>query len=53
MSQAHAKLVETGTSPQHAASSIPWPTNPPCIGSCPEPPPETSATLPWALGAAR
>src|SRR3954465_6387664 len=34
------------TSPAQAASSIPGPTKPPCIGSCPEPPPDTSPTLP-------
>src|ERR1700675_2858438 len=37
---------DVNTSPGHAASSMPMPTNPPCIGSCPEPPPDTSATLP-------
>src|SRR5712691_1021073 len=34
------------TSPGHAASSMPAPTKPPCIGSCPAPPPEMIATLP-------
>src|SRR5438093_2570164 len=29
---------------------MPRPTKPPCIGSCPDPPPETSPTLP-AIGA--
>src|SRR4051794_10298093 len=33
-------------SPAHAASSMPGPTNPPCNGSCPDPPPEISPTLP-------
>src|SRR4051795_2103466 len=37
---------EVKTSPAHAASSMPIPTNPPCIGSCPEPPPDTRPTLP-------
>src|SRR3978361_73610 len=37
---------EVKTSPAQAASSMPMPTNPPCIGSWPEPPPETSPTLP-------
>src|SRR5919201_6492068 len=37
-------------SPGHAASSMPRPTKPPCSGSWPEPPPETSPTLP-ATGA--
>ena len=36
--------------PAQAASSIPIPTNPPCSGSWPEPPPEISPTLP-ATGA--
>lgn len=31
---------------------MPGPTNPPCSGSCPLPPPDTSATLP-ATGASR
>ena len=31
--------------PGQAASSIPFPTNPPCMGSCPLPPPEMTATL--------
>ncbi len=31
---------------------MPGPTNPPCNGSCPEPPPETSPTFP-ATGASR
>src|ERR1700751_3664820 len=38
---------EVKTCPGTAASSMPVPTNPPCSGSCPEPPPDTSATLPW------
>src|SRR5437588_9764533 len=37
---------EVKISPGHAASSIPRPTKPPCIGSCPEPPPDTMPTLP-------
>src|SRR3954468_23686410 len=37
---------EVNTSPAQAASSMPGPTNPACIGSCPDPPPETSPTLP-------
>src|SRR5947209_16963319 len=32
--------------PGQAASSMPRPTKPACSGSCPEPPPEISATLP-------
>lgn len=40
------------TSPGQAADSIPGPTNPPCSGSCPEPPPETSPTFP-GTGASR
>ena len=38
------------TAPGQAASSMPMPTNPPCIGSWPEPPPEMIPTLP-AFGA--
>src|SRR5437762_10998831 len=37
---------EVNTLPAHAASSMPSPTNPPWSGSCPEPPPEISPTLP-------
>src|SRR6266568_2347523 len=37
---------EVKTSPGQAASSIPYPTKPPCSGSWPEPPPETRPTLP-------
>src|SRR4030095_3877427 len=37
---------EVKTWPGQAASSIPRPTKPACSGSCPEPPPEISATLP-------
>src|SRR3954465_187580 len=37
---------EVNTAPGHAASSMPRPTKPPCSGSWPEPPPETSATFP-------
>src|SRR5947208_17193276 len=44
---------EVNTSPGQAASSIPGPTKPPCIGSCPEPPPETSPTLPCTGASAR
>src|SRR5713226_5288492 len=41
---------EVNTSPGAAASSMPSPTNPPCSGSWPDPPPEIKATLPF-LGA--
>src|SRR5688500_3900763 len=41
------------TAPGQAASSMPRPTNPPCIGSCPEPPPEMTPTLPWRGASAR
>src|SRR4051794_2130542 len=44
---------EVKTSPGQAASSMPRPTKPPCIGSCPEPPPETMPTLPWTGASAR
>src|ERR1700674_629520 len=37
---------EVKTAPGHAASSMPRPTQPPCRGSWPLPPPETSPTLP-------
>src|SRR4051812_20337914 len=37
---------EVKTCPGQAASSMPWPTKPACSGSCPDPPPDTSATLP-------
>src|SRR6266480_6597868 len=37
---------EVNTSPGQAASSMPYPTNPPCSGSWPEPPPDTRPTLP-------
>src|SRR5262249_16875987 len=37
---------EVKTCPGTAASSMPGPTNPPCSGSWPEPPPDTSATFP-------
>src|SRR5436190_8590311 len=37
---------EVNTSPGQAASSIPYPTYPPCSGSCPDPPPDTRLTLP-------
>src|SRR5437660_1940062 len=41
---------EVNTSPGAAASSMPSPTKPPWRGSCPDPPPEIKATLPF-LGA--
>ena len=41
---------EVKTSPGQAASSMPRPTKPACSGSCPEPPPEISATLPGDRG---
>ena len=44
---------EVNTWPGQAASSMPVPTRPACIGSWPEPPPEISATLPGRVGAAR
>src|SRR3954454_3240286 len=44
---------EVKTSPAQAASSMPGPTNPPCSGSCPDPPPEISPTLPRTGAAAR
>src|SRR5882724_13355223 len=37
---------EVKTWPGQAASSMPCPTKPECSGSCPEPPPDTRATLP-------
>src|SRR5438552_7635861 len=37
---------EVNTSPGQAASNIPYPTYPPCNGSCPDPPPDTRLTLP-------
>src|SRR2546423_6524653 len=37
---------EVNASPGQAASSIPYPTKPPCSGSCPDPPPDTRLTLP-------
>src|SRR5207248_6997815 len=37
---------EVNTSPGQAASSMPYPTKPPCRGSCPDPPPDTRLTLP-------
>lgn len=40
------------TSPGQAADNIPGPTKPPCSGSCPDPPPDTSPTLP-GTGASR
>src|SRR5579875_3014644 len=44
---------EVNTSPGQAASSMPMPTKPPCIGSCPEPPPDTRPTLPATGASAR
>src|SRR5436190_15361582 len=44
---------EVKTSPGQAASSIPGPTNPPCMGSCPEPPPDTIPTFPSTGASAR
>jgi hypothetical protein len=44
---------EVNTSPGHAPSSMPGPTNPPCMGSCPEPPPEMIPTLPATGASAR
>src|SRR5829696_28560 len=41
------------TAPAQAASSMPGPTKPPWGGSWPEPPPETSATLPDTGASAR
>ena len=32
---------------------MPMPTKPPCMGSWPEPPPETIPTLPWTGASAR
>ncbi len=48
---AAARVIWSGTgevkiSPGQAAVSIPIPTKPPCSGSCPDPPPETSPTFP-------
>ena len=44
---------EVKTSPGQAASSIPMPTKPPCIGSCPEPPPDRTPTFPETGESAR
>src|SRR3954454_9362939 len=44
---------EVKTSPGQAASSMPRPKKPACIGSCPEPPPEMIPTLPWTGASAR
>src|SRR5687767_254723 len=41
------------TAPGQAASSMPRPTKPPCIGSCPEPPPEMIPTFPLRGASAR
>src|SRR5947209_3630542 len=44
---------EVNTSPGQAASSMPGPTKPPCMGSCPEPPPEMRPTFPCTGASAR
>src|SRR6516225_8724779 len=44
---------EVKTWPGQAASSMPTPTKPACSGSCPDPPPEISATLPGTSSARR
>src|SRR6266540_1714984 len=44
---------EVNTAPGHAASSMPRPTSPPCMGSCPDPPPDTSPTFPDTGASAR
>src|SRR4051794_18731150 len=44
---------EVKISPGHAASRMPRPTNPPCIGSWPEPPPDTMPTFPCTGASAR
>ena len=44
---------DVNTSPAQAASSMPRPTKPPCIGSWPEPPPEMIPTFPWRGASAR
>src|SRR3954465_1868509 len=41
---------DVNTAPGTAAASMPRPTNPPCSGSCPDPPPGMTATFP-ATGA--
>src|ERR671919_706450 len=40
---------EVNTSPGQAASSMPYPTKPPCSGSGPGPPPEGTPALPAGL----
>jgi hypothetical protein len=42
--------VEVNTSPGHAASSMPYPTKPPCNGSCPDPAGD-QAHLAWCRSA--
>ena len=54
---AAARTIWSGTgevkiSPGQAAVSMPLPTNPPCSGSCPDPPPDTRPTFP-SYGAPR
>src|SRR5918995_3786135 len=44
---------DVNPAPGQAASSMPRPTNPPCIGSWPEPPPEMTPTLPSRGASAR
>src|SRR5689334_15848806 len=44
---------EVKIAPAQAASSMPLPTNPPCRGSWPEPPPDTRPTLPDTGASAR
>src|SRR5438067_3216353 len=44
---------EVNTAPGTAAASMPGPTKPPCSGSCPDPPPEMTATLPATGASAR
>src|SRR6185312_3047628 len=44
---------EVKIAPAHAASSMPLPTNPPCRGSWPDPPPDTRPTLPDTGASAR
>src|SRR4029450_6767629 len=44
---------EVNTSPGQAASSMPMPTKPPCIGSWPQPPPDASPPLPARGASAR
>src|SRR3569833_3732487 len=44
---------EANTAPGTAAASMPRPTNPPCSGACPDPPPEMTATFPATGASAR